>query len=86
MEDSTGWLLNVYGVGDVQQAEMHTTETLVLLCSAFGVDTATENMKKHKSPGINQIQSELFVRGSVTVCCGMQKCECSVWKDREVLW
>ena len=70
MKDSTGWLLNVCGVGEVQQAEMHTAETQVPLCSACGVDTATENVERHKSPGVNQIPSELFIRGGVTVYCG----------------
>ena len=68
MKDSTGWLLNVCGVGDVRQAEMRTAETLVRLCNAFGVGTATENMKRHKSPGINQIPSEFYVYWTVHHC------------------
>lgn len=73
------------GVSDVQQAEIHTAETLVPLCSAVAIDTATENMKRHKSPGINQIPPELIKRGSMAVCCEMQKLKYSVQKEQEVV-
>lgn len=83
---STGWLLNVCGVGVVRQTDIHAAETPVLLCSACGVDTATKYMKRHKSPGINQIPPELIKRGSMRVCCGIRKLKYSVWKEQEVLW
>jgi hypothetical protein len=65
VKGSTGWFLNICEVGDVQQAAIRAAETLVPLCNAFGVDTATENMKRHKSPGIYQIPPELIERGSM---------------------
>lgn len=43
------WLLSLCGFSDVKQTEIHTAETLVTLCSACGVETAIENIKKHKS-------------------------------------
>jgi hypothetical protein len=43
-------------------------------------------MKSHESPGINQIPPGLINRGSMTVCCGIQKVNCSVWEEQEVLW
>jgi hypothetical protein len=86
VKGSTGWLLNICVVGSVQQTEIHPAETLVPLCSACGVDTAAENMKSHDSPGINQISPELINRGSMAVCCGIQKLKYSVWKEQEVLW
>ena len=43
-------LLNVHGVNDVRQAEIHTAEPLVPEPSAFGVEMAIEKLKRHKSP------------------------------------
>ena len=48
-------LLNVHGVNDVRQAKIHTAEPLVPEPSAFEVELAIENLKSHKSPGIDQI-------------------------------
>jgi hypothetical protein len=48
-------LLNVHGVGDVRQTEIHTAEPIVPELSAFEDEMATEKLKRHKSPGIDQI-------------------------------
>ena len=53
-------LLNVHGVHDVRQTETHTAEPLVPEPSAFEVDLAIEKLKNHKSPGIDQIPTELI--------------------------
>jgi hypothetical protein len=45
-------LLNVHGVNDVRQTEVHTAEPLVPEPSAFEVEMAIEKLKRHKSPGI----------------------------------
>jgi hypothetical protein len=45
------WLLNVHGVHDVRQTEIHTAEPLVLEPSAFEVEMAVEKLQRHKSPG-----------------------------------
>ena len=41
-------LLNVHGVNDVRQTEIHTTEALVPELSAFEVEMAIEKLKRHK--------------------------------------
>jgi hypothetical protein len=41
-------LLNVHGVNDVRQAEMHTAEPLVPECISFKDEVATEKLKRHK--------------------------------------
>jgi hypothetical protein len=46
-------LLNVGGVNDVRQTEIHTAEPLVPEFSASEVEMATENLKSCKSPGID---------------------------------
>ena len=42
-------LLNVNGVSDVRQTEIHTAEPLVPEPSIFEVAMATEKLKRHKS-------------------------------------
>jgi hypothetical protein len=55
--------LNVHGVKDVRQTEIHTAETLVPEPSSFEVEIAIEKLKRYKSPGIDQIQAELIQAG-----------------------
>ena len=45
---------------DVRQTEIHTAEPLVPELSAFEVELATEKLKSHKSPGIDQIPADLI--------------------------
>jgi hypothetical protein len=53
-------LLNLHGVNDVRQTEIHTAEPVVLELSAFEIEMAIEKPKRHKSPGIDQIPAELI--------------------------
>ena len=55
--------LNVHGLKDVGQAEIHTAEPLVPGPSASEVKLAIDKLKSHKSPGIDQIPAELFKVG-----------------------
>jgi hypothetical protein len=48
-------ILNVHGVNDVRQAEIHTAELLVPKPSVSEIELAIEKLKSHKSPGIDQI-------------------------------
>jgi hypothetical protein len=45
-------LLNIHGVNDVRQTEVHTAEPLVPEPSAFEFEMAIGKLKRHKSPGI----------------------------------
>jgi hypothetical protein len=56
-------LLNVHGVNDDRQTEIHTAKPLVTEPSAFEVEMAIEKLKRHKSPGIDQIPAELIKAG-----------------------
>jgi hypothetical protein len=58
-------LLNVRGVNDVRQTEIHTAEPLVPKPSDS--EMAIENLKRHKSPGVDQIQAELIKAGGRTI-------------------
>jgi hypothetical protein len=48
-------LLNVHGVNEVMQTEIHTEETLVSEPSAFEIELTIEKLKGHKIPDIDQI-------------------------------
>jgi len=60
-------LFTVHGVSDVRQTEIHIAESLVPEPSAFEVETAIEKLKRHKSPGIDQIQAGLITGGGRTI-------------------
>ena len=55
-------LLNVHGVNDVRQTEIHTAEPLVPELSDCEVELAIEKLKRHKLPGIDQIPA---IKGGV---------------------
>jgi len=77
-------LLNVRGVNDVRQAEIHTTEPLVPEPSAFEDEMAIEKLKSHKSPGIDQIPAELIKAGGRTIRCEIHKLIISIWNKQEL--
>jgi hypothetical protein len=52
--------MSVHRVNDVRQTEIHTAEPLVPEPSAFEIEMAIEKLKRHKTPGINQIPAELI--------------------------
>ena len=60
-------LLNIHGVNDVRQTELHTSEPLVPELSAFELEFAIEKLKSNKSPGIDQIPAELSKAGDRTI-------------------
>jgi len=51
-------LLNVHGVNDVRQTEIHTAEQLVPQPSAFEVELAIEKLRSHKLSDIVQIPAK----------------------------
>ena len=59
--------MNVHGVSDVRQTEIHTAEPPVPEPSAFQVKIAIENVKRHKSLGTDQIPAEMIKAGSRTI-------------------
>jgi len=66
-------LFNVHGVKGVRQAEIHTAEPLVPEPSAAEVELATDNLKSHKSPGIDQIPAESIKARGRTICLEIHK-------------
>ena len=62
-----------------QQEETHTTEPLVPEPSVFEVDLAMEKLKSHKSPGIDQIPTELIKEGGRTIRYQIHRLIVSIW-------
>jgi len=77
-------LLNVHGVNDVRQTEIHTVEQLVPESSAFELQLAIEKLKNHKSPGRDQIPAELIKEGGRTVCYEIHKLIISICNKKEL--
>jgi hypothetical protein len=76
-------LLNIHGVNDVRQIEVHTAEPLVREPSAFEVEMAIGKLKSHKSPGIDQIPAELIKAGSRIIQSEIHKLIISIWNKEE---
>jgi hypothetical protein len=77
-------ILNVDGVNDVRQAEIHTAELLVPEPSVSEIELAIEKLKSHKSPGIPQIPAELIKAGGRTISCEIHKLIISIWNKEEL--
>ena len=52
--------------------------------SAFEVKMATEKLKRHKSPGIDQIPAELIKSGARTIRSETHKLIISIWNKEEL--
>jgi hypothetical protein len=77
--------IELHGVSNVGQAEIHTAESLVPEPSALWVELAIEKLKSHKSPNIHQIPAELFKDGSRTIRRAIHKRIISIWNKEELL-
>jgi len=73
-------VLNVHGVNDVKQTEIHTAELLVPESSASAFELALEKLKSNKSPGIEQIPTEF----TKTIRCEFHKLIISIWNKEEL--
>jgi hypothetical protein len=77
-------ILNVLGVSDVRQAEIHTAELLVPEPTALEVELAIEKLKNHKLSGIDQISAELIKAGNRTIRCAIHKLIIAIWKKEKL--
>jgi hypothetical protein len=53
-------LLKVHWITDVRHTKIHTAEPLVPELGALDVAIAVDKLKRHKSPGIDQIPAEMI--------------------------
>jgi len=77
-------ILNVHGVSDVRQAEIHTAKPLVPEPSALEVELAIEKLKSHRSPGIDQTPAELIKAGGRTIRGAIHKLIIGIWNKEEL--
>jgi hypothetical protein len=78
-------MLNVYGVHDVRQMDIHTAEPLVPEPSLIEVEIAIGKLKSYKSSGTVQISAELIKAGGETLYIEIHRLICSIWNKEEFL-
>jgi hypothetical protein len=84
VENFFNQVLNVHGVHDVRQMDIHTAESLVPEPSLVEVEIAIGKLKSYKSPGTDQIPAELMKAGGETLCSEIHKLICSIWNKEEL--
>jgi hypothetical protein len=77
-------LLNVRGVNDVRQTEIHKAEPSVPEPSSFECETAIEKLKRYKSPGTDQIPAELIQVGDNALHSKTYKLIDCIWNKEEL--
>jgi dihydroorotase len=77
-------VLNVHGVHDVSQMDIHTAESLVPESSLVKVEDAIKKLKRYKSPGTNQFWAKLIKAGDETLHSEMHKLIHFIWNKEEL--
>jgi hypothetical protein len=71
-------VLNVYGVHDVRQMDVHTAESLVAEPSLVEMEISIGKLRSYKSPGTDQISAELIKPGGEMLHYEIHKLICSI--------
>jgi hypothetical protein len=77
-------VLNVHGVHDVRQVDIHTAEPLVPEPSLVEVEIATGKLKSYKSLGTDQIPAELIKAGGETLYSEIHRLIYCIWNKEEL--
>ena len=77
--------MNVQGINDVGQTAALTAESPFSEPSALESEMAIQNLKRHKSPGIDQIPAELVKEGVRTFRSKIHTLFNSIWNKEELL-
>jgi hypothetical protein len=77
-------VLNVHGVHDVRQMDIHTVEPLVPEPSLVEVEIAIGKLKSYKSPGTDNISAELMKAGGETLYSEIHRLICCIWNKEEL--
>jgi hypothetical protein len=83
-KNSFNQVLNVSGVHDVRQMDIHTAEPLVPEPSLAEVEIAIGKLRSYKSPGTDQILAELIKAGGETLCSETHRLIFSIWNKEEL--
>jgi hypothetical protein len=65
--------------------DIHTAEPLVPEPSLVEVEIAIGKLKSYKSPGTDQIPTELIKAGGETLCSEIHRLICCIWNKEELL-
>ena len=71
-------------VNDVRQTKMHPVEPLVAESCAFEFELTIKKLKRHKSPGIDQIPAELVKSGRRTISYEIYKYSVALVRERTI--
>jgi hypothetical protein len=77
-------VLNVHGVHNVRQKDIHTAEPFVPEPILVEVETAIGKLKSYKSPGTDEIPAKLIKAGGETLFSQIHKLICSIWNKMEL--
>jgi hypothetical protein len=77
-------VLNIHGVHDVRQMDIHMAEPLVPEPSLVEVEIAIGKLKSYKSPGTDQIPAKLIKAEGQILCSQIQTFICSIWNKEEL--
>jgi hypothetical protein len=77
-------MLNVHGVHDVRQMNVHTVETLVPEPCMDEVEVTIGKLKRYKSSGSDQIPAELIKAGGEILCSEIHILIHSMWNKEEL--
>jgi hypothetical protein len=77
-------VLNVHGVHDVKQKDIHMAEPLVPEPSLVEEEIAIGKLKRYKSPGTDNIPTELIEAGGETLYSKIHRLICSIWHKEEL--
>jgi hypothetical protein len=77
-------MLNVHGVHDVRQMNIHTAEPLVPEPSLIEVEIAIGKLKSYKSPGTDNIPAELIKAGGETLYSEIHRLIYSIWNKEDL--
>jgi hypothetical protein len=77
-------MLNVHGVHDVRQMDMHMAKPLVPEPRFVEVEIAVGKLKSYKYPGAAQILVELIKAGGETLYSEIHRLICCIWNKEEM--
>jgi hypothetical protein len=78
-------VLNIHGVHNIRQMDIHMAEPLVPEPSLVELEIATGKLKSYKSPGNDQILAKLIKARSEILYSEIHKLICSIWNKEELL-